>query len=98
MKVTLVLATTTTPLPDGVNFGFYRFKVSGQDDVDTQQTTVEYDIAAGTACDASVQAYAADGAPLGFVSVGFTVPSEDVPPAPPPRTYEAPSALTVTFG
>jgi hypothetical protein len=96
MKTTLVLATTTTPLAPGVDFGFYRFKVPGQDDVDTKQTTVEYDLPAGS-YSASCQAYAADGSPLGFVSVGFDVPA-DAPPPPPPATYEAPAGLTVTLG
>jgi hypothetical protein len=98
MKVTLVLATTTTPLSSGVTFGYYRFKVPGQDDVDTQQTTVEYDLAPGS-YSASCQAYAADGTPLGFASLGFTVPDDSAPaPEPAPATYEAPSALTVRFG
>lgn len=98
MKVTLVLATTTTNLADGApDFGFYRFKVTGQTDVDTQQTTVEYDIASGSACDATVQAYDADGNPLASVALNFTVPTDTAPP-PAPRTYEAPSGLAVKFG
>ena len=103
MKTTLVLATTTTALAAGVSFGFYRFKTPGQDDVDTAQPTVEYDLPAGpTSC--TCQAYAADGSPLAFTALDFTVPAADAtPPAPAPApapeaTYEAPSGLTVTFG
>jgi hypothetical protein len=96
MKVTLTLATTTTELASGVSFGFYRFKVTGQADVDTKQTIVEYDLPAG-AYSGSCQAYDTDGAPLGSTSIEFTVPA-DAPPPPPVTTYEAPAGLNVTFG
>lgn len=101
MKVTLVLATTTTALLDTQgDFGFYRFKVPGQDDVDTQQPTAEYDLPGGTSYDVVCQAYDASGAPLASTSLSFTVPTDTTPPAPPPapRTYEAPSGLTANFG
>ncbi len=103
MKTTLVLATTTTALAAGVAFGFYRFSTTGQPDVDTALPTVEYDLPAGP-CATNCQAFAADGSPLAFTSVSYTVPADATPPAPPApapspeATYEAPTGLTVTFG
>lgn len=94
MKTTLVLATTTTPLPVGVTFGFYRYSVTGQPDVDTTKPTAEFDLATG-AYTAKCQAYADDGAPLGDAfTTDFSVPTDTTPPA----TFEAPAGLSVTFG
>jgi hypothetical protein len=95
MKTTLVLATVTTPLPDGVgDFGFYRFSVSGQPDVDTTKPTAEFDLDAGS-YSAKCQAYADDGAPLGNPdTLDFAVTGD----APAPATYEAPAGLSVLFG
>ena len=98
MKVTLTLATTETELVSG-SFGFYRYKTTGQDDVDTAQTTVEYDLAAGDySCTA--QAFDADGVPLAAARLDFTVPADVpvVPPPMPPKTYGAPTGLSVAFG
>lgn len=99
MKVTLTLATVDSPLAPNADFGFYRFSTSGQDDVDTAQTTVEYELPAGDySCTA--QAFDADSGKLAAARLDFTVPA-DTPPAPPPapaKTYGAPTGLTVTFG
>jgi hypothetical protein len=96
MKVTLTLATTPAPLADNVAFGFYRFSILGQPDVDTANTVVEYDLPPGGAYHVVAQAYAADGSPLGVAMADFTVPSDTV--SPPPRTYPAPSSISVAFG
>lgn len=98
MKTVLVLATVTTPLPDGVaGFGFYRFTVGGQPIVDTAKPTAEFDLAAGLYT-ATCQAYADDGAPLGVPSsLELTVPA-DAPPPSPAATYEAPNGLSATYG
>ncbi len=95
MKTTLVLATTKTDLLDSQpDFGFYRFGVSDQPPVDTALPTAIYDLTPGATYSASAQAFAADGTPLdASVLTSFTVPA-----APPPRTFEAPSGLSVTFG
>lgn len=99
MKVTLTLATTDAELAPDANFGFYRYSTTGQDDVDTAQTTVEYDLPAGDyTCTA--QAFDAEGGKLAAARLDFTVPAAGpvLPPPLPARTYGAPTGLTVTLG
>ena len=99
MKVTLTLATTEADLAPDASFGFYRYSTTGQDDVDTAQTTVEYDLPAGDyTCTA--QAYDADGGKLAAARLDFSVPAAPpvVPPPMPAKTYGAPTGLTVKFG
>jgi hypothetical protein len=99
MRATLTLATVTSALAAGVAFGFYRFSVAGQPDVDTQATAVSLDLPAGD-YQAVVQAYDSNGNPLAAPALAaFTVPADVPAPAPAPaQTFEAPAGLSVTFG
>ena|SRR6266404_4430439 len=96
-KVTLVIATATTPLPAGATFAQYKYTIFASDgttvvqSMDSTATFVTFanDVPAG-AYVASAVALDASGANLGVTaSANFTVVAVS--------TFEQPSTVTVTL-
>lgn len=102
-KVTLVLATTTKPLPAGVSFAGQRLFKLGDAAQIVAGTTVDFDGVADGTYTATCQSLDSTGAPIDdqvTCSVVVQSPAAGTPPSPAPApnggTYDAPASLAAT--